>query len=35
MHPDNKVDDCLIKPSRAEEFEEFIARVALGLTIAG
>lgn len=29
--PENKVDDCLRKPTRAEEFQEFVARVAMGL----
>jgi len=33
LNPENKVDDCLVKPSRPEEFEEFIARTALGLLI--
>ncbi len=31
LAPENKVDDCLRKPSRPEEFLEFTARVALGL----
>ena len=31
MSPEYKVDDCLIKPSAAEDFQEFAARVALGL----
>jgi len=33
LSPENKVDDCLVKPSRPEEFEEFIARTALGLLV--
>jgi DNA-binding response OmpR family regulator len=31
MTPENKVDDCLVKPSREEDFQEFVARVAMGL----
>lgn len=31
LSPENKVDDCLLKPGRAEEFDEFTARVALGI----
>ncbi|MFH1134482.1 MAG: response regulator [Pseudomonadota bacterium] len=31
MSPENKVDDCLVKPGRVEDFQEFVARVALGL----
>lgn len=33
MKPENKVDDCLLKPGRPDDFNEFVARVALGLII--
>ncbi|MBU2549462.1 MAG: response regulator, partial [Proteobacteria bacterium] len=33
LKPEHKVDDCLVKPSRPEQFEEFTARVALGLLV--
>ncbi|MEW5723864.1 MAG: response regulator [Thermodesulfobacteriota bacterium] len=31
LKPENMVDDCLLKPGRPEDFQEFLARVALGL----
>ncbi|MBF0529753.1 MAG: response regulator [Deltaproteobacteria bacterium] len=33
LKPEHKVDDCLIKPGRPEDFQEFTARVALGLLV--
>jgi CheY-like chemotaxis protein len=33
LKPENKVDDVLIKPSRDDEFQEFTARIAMGLII--
>jgi CheY-like chemotaxis protein len=31
LKPENKVDDCLVKPGKGDEFQAFTARVALGL----
>ena len=31
LKPENKVDDCLVKPGQGDEFQAFTARVALGL----
>jgi CheY-like chemotaxis protein len=33
LRPENKVDDCLIKPSRSEDYQAFVARVALGIMV--
>ncbi|MEW6266191.1 MAG: response regulator [Thermodesulfobacteriota bacterium] len=33
LRPEHLVDDCLLKPSRPEDFQEFTARVALGLLV--
>ena len=31
LKPENKVDDCLVKPGQGDEFQSFTARVALGI----
>lgn len=31
LKPENKVDDCLLKPRKTEDFQEFTARVAVGI----
>lgn len=33
LSPEYKVDDCLLKPRRPQDFQEFIARVAFGLLV--
>lgn len=33
LKPEYKVDDCLLKPGQPEEFQEFTARVALGMLL--